>query len=121
MKRVFLADAHPDERRALRLLLTHLEMKVVGEAADWSTVLGQAAALQPDMVLVEWGLVNQDRGLLDLRKACSPAVKIVLISSLDDWQQAAQFSGADEFISKGETSDRVAERLQAAAANIGLE
>ena len=45
------------------------------------------------------------------------AVVIVLISQLDARQQAALSAGADSFISKGETPDRVAERLLSAAAN----
>ena len=44
MTRVFLADAQPEERSALRLLLLDLNMEVVGEAADWPTTLAQATA-----------------------------------------------------------------------------
>jgi CheY-like chemotaxis protein len=40
------------------------------------------------------------------------------MSNLDARQQAAQASGADSFVSKSETPDRVAERLQAAAAAV---
>ncbi len=42
MTRVYLADAQPEERSALRLLLLDLKMEIVGEAADWSTTLAQA-------------------------------------------------------------------------------
>jgi hypothetical protein len=34
MTRVYLADAHVDERAALRLLLLNLKMEIVGEAAN---------------------------------------------------------------------------------------
>jgi len=47
------------------------------------------------------------------------ALVIVLISHLDARQQAAFSAGADAFISKGETLERVAERLHAAAEGIG--
>jgi len=53
-----------------------------------------------------------------LRRACPAALVIILISHLDARQQAALSSGADAFISKGETPERVAERLQVAAAGI---
>lgn len=121
MKRVYLADAHPVERSALRLLLVDLNLKIVGEAADWPTALRLAPATRPDMILIDWGLVNagSGTGLIDLRKACSSAVVIVLISQLDARDQAAISAGADAFISKGETSERVAERLRSAAATIG--
>jgi len=52
MKRAFLADAQPDERSALRLVLQDLNMQVVGEAADWPTVSPTAAK---ELVLCESG------------------------------------------------------------------
>ena len=58
------------------------------------------------------------RPLVELRKACPTALVIVLISHLDARHQAALSVGADAFISKGETPDRVAERLRLAAASI---
>jgi len=119
MTRVYLADARADERAALRLLLLDLKMEVVGEAADWSTTLTQAPATHLDMLLVDWDLLPGDLGvqsLAELRLACPNAILVVLISHLDAHQQAALSAGADMFISKGETPERVVERLQAAAA-----
>jgi DNA-binding NarL/FixJ family response regulator len=120
MKRVFLADAQPDERLAFRLILQDLKMQVVGEAADWFTMLAQAPATNPDMLMVDWGLVDAGIGadLAELRMACPAAVVIVLISHLDARQQAAISAGADAFISKGETSEQVVERLRDAVASI---
>jgi DNA-binding NarL/FixJ family response regulator len=59
MKRVYLADAQTEERSALRLMLLHLDLQVVGEAADWPTALAQAPVTRPDMVVVDWDLVAQ--------------------------------------------------------------
>jgi DNA-binding NarL/FixJ family response regulator len=122
MKRAFLADALPDERSAFRLILQDLNMQVVGEAGDWPTVLALAPATRPDLVVVDWGLVADESGaaLPKLREACPAAVVIVLISHLDPRHQAALSAGADSFISKGETSERVAERLRDAVASIAL-
>lgn len=117
MTRVFLADSQPDVRSALLLLLQDLNMQVVGNAADWSTALTQAAEIQPDMLVVDWDLIPTGTSLLELRATCPVSVVIVLISSLDARQQAALSAGADSFISKSETPDRVAERLRAAAAS----
>ena len=121
MKRVYIADSHPDERSALRLLLVDLNLKIVGESADWPTTLRLAPATRPDMVLVDWGLVANGSGnsLVELRRACPAAVVIVLISHLDARQQAAISAGADAFISKGETSERVVERLRTAVVSLG--
>jgi DNA-binding NarL/FixJ family response regulator len=120
MKRVYLADANPDERLVFRLILQDLEMQVVGEAADWPTVLAQAPATNPDMLMVDWGLVAGGSGadLGELRMACPVALVIVLISYLGAREQAALSAGADAFISKGETSDRVVERLRDAVTSI---
>ena len=117
MTRVYLADAKPDERSALRLLLLDLKMEVVGEAADWFTTLAQAPVSRTDMLLVDWDLlpIAPSAALEELRKVCPAALIVVLINHLDARQQAALSAGADAFISKGETPERVAERLRAAA------
>ncbi len=120
MTRVYLADARLDERSALRLLLLDLKMEVVGEAADWLTTLAQAPVSHADMLLVDWDLLPESptAALEKLREACPAALVIVLISHLDARQQAALSAGADAFISKGETPERVAERLRNVAASI---
>jgi DNA-binding NarL/FixJ family response regulator len=120
MTRVFIADGKTEERSALRLLLLDLKMDVAGEAADWPTTLAQAPVSQTDMLLIDWNMLpNSPTAALDeLRRACPAALVIVLISHLDARQQAALSSGADAFISKSETPDRVAERLRAVAASV---
>ena len=123
MTRVYLADAQHEERSALHLLLLDLNMVVVGEAADWTTTLAQAPATLLDMLLVDWDLLPVSQGvqsLAELRLACPNAIVVVLISHLDARQQAALSAGADAFISKGETPERVAERLRAAAESIRI-
>lgn len=118
MTRVYIADAIPEERSALRLVLLDLKMDIAGEAADWATALAQAPVSRADMLLIDWGLLpNSPTTALDeLRKACPAALVIILISHLDARQQAALSAGADAFISKGETPDRVAGRLHSIAA-----
>jgi DNA-binding NarL/FixJ family response regulator len=121
MTRVYLADAQPEERSALRLLLLDLEMEVVGEAADWDSTLANAPTTLLDMLLVDWDLLPIHLGvqaLAELRAACPNAIVVVIISHLDARQQAALSAGADAFISKGETPERVAERLRLAAENV---
>jgi len=122
MTRVYLADAKPEERSALRLLLLDLMMVVVGEAADWTSALAQIPTSRIDMLVVDWDLLpsDQNAALDELRKACPDALVIVLVSHLDARQQAALSAGADAFISKGETSERVAERLRLAAASVRI-
>ena len=121
MTRVYVADAKPEERAALRLVLLDLKMEVVGEATDWFTTLAQAPTRRTDMLLIDWDLLpsaSPGAALDELRKACPAALVIILISHLDARQQAALSAGADAFISKGETPERVAERLRLVAASV---
>lgn len=121
MTRVYVADARPEESSALRLLLLDLKMEVVGEASDWFTTLVQVPISGVDMLLVDWDLLpnNAPNIAVDgLRKACPSALVVVLISQQDARKQAAISVGADVFISKGETPERVAEHLRSAAANV---
>ena len=120
MTRVYLASAKPEDRSALRLLLLDLNMEVIEEAADWATTLARAPHSRADMLLVDWDLLpnGSNTALDELRKARPTALVIILLSHLEARQQAALSSGADAFISKGETPERVAERLRLAAASI---
>jgi DNA-binding NarL/FixJ family response regulator len=120
MTRVFIADAKPEERSALRLVLQDLKMEVVGEAADWDETLIWAPTSKLDMFLVDWDLLPESPtvALETLREACPGALVIILISHLDARQQAALSAGADAFISKNEMPERVAERLRLVAEGI---
>jgi len=117
MTRVYLADAKPAERSALRQILLGLKMEVVGDPGDWSTTLAQAPISRTDMLLVDWDLLpsTPSAALEELRKACPAALVIVLISHLDARQKAALSPSADAFISKGELPECIAERLRKAA------
>jgi DNA-binding NarL/FixJ family response regulator len=123
MTRVFVADARSEERSALRLLLQDMKMEVVGEAVDWPTTLAGVSVCKTDMLLVDWDLLPSEpnAALKILRKTCPVALVIVLISHLTALQQAALSAGADAFISKGETPERVAERLRTVAARMMVD
>jgi DNA-binding NarL/FixJ family response regulator len=120
MTRVYLAVGFTQERSALRLMLLDLKMELAGEAGDWSTAIAEAPVSRADMLLVDWDLLPTAPGLAidKLRKACPVGLVIVLISHLDARQQAALSAGADAFISKGETPERVAEHLRTVAASV---
>jgi DNA-binding NarL/FixJ family response regulator len=114
MTRVYLADAIPEELSALRLMLLDIKMEVVGEAADWATVLAQVPDRSIDILLIDWDLLpsSPSAALEILRNACPAALVIILISQLDARHQAALSAGADVFISKEEMPERIAARLR---------
>ena len=109
MTKVFIAGTRPEERFALSLMMRDLHLDVVGEAADWATTLSEVPESGTDILLVDWDILPGSPHIpLDgLREACPQSMAIVLISRLDARQQAALSSGADTFISKAETADRV--------------
>lgn len=119
MTRVYIADAKAEERTALRLLVLDLEMNVAGEASDWPTTLAEVPHNHVDVLLIDWDLLPETPGaeMNKLRKQCPSELVIIIISYLDARHQAAYSVGADAFISKGETSDRVAEYLRKAASH----
>lgn len=122
MVRVYIANARAEERSALRLMVHNLHMEVVGNASDWLTTLAQAPTTNLNMLIVDWDLLpaNAATSLAALRQVCSDAIVIILTSHLDARQQAAQSTGADAFISKGEIPNRLADRLRAAAKTLDV-
>jgi DNA-binding NarL/FixJ family response regulator len=123
MTRVYIADAKPEERSALRLLVLDLEMEVAGEAADWFTTLVQVPTSRVDILLVDWDLLPSNTpnlALNELRTACPAALVVVLISHLDARRQAALSVGADAFISKEDAPERVIEQMRSVVASIPI-
>lgn len=120
MNRVYLADPHAEDRTALKSLLRDVNLFVVGEAADWATLSADAPRSRANMVIVDWELVPNDpvSSLAGLRTTYPQPVVIVLTSRDNSGLQAERSSGADSFISKAETPDRVAAVLRAAAARV---
>jgi NarL family two-component system response regulator LiaR len=59
--RILLVDDHAIVRKGLRALMMEIEdIAVVGEAADGQQAIKQAAALQPDVILMDIVMPNMD-------------------------------------------------------------
>jgi DNA-binding NarL/FixJ family response regulator len=105
---VLIVDDHAAFRASARLLLETEGFEVVGEAADGSSAIEQAAALSPDLVLLDIQLPDIDgfevaRHVLD---ADGSAPAVILISSRDggDFGPMVASSGARGFVTKAELS-----------------
>ena len=120
MIRVYLADAMPEERSALRLMLLDLKMEIAGEADNWLTTLAEVPICSTDLLVVDWKLLPDAPNaiLVELRRACPKALAIILIGGFEARQQTALSAGADGLISKGDLPERVAEHLSSIAAKI---
>lgn len=101
--RVLIVDDHPDFRRAARLLLVAGGYDVVGESDSAAAAYADAAALRPDVVLLDIAL--PDGSGLDVARRLvaddDPPV-VVLISSRDGggFRTAAAECGALGFLPK---------------------
>ena len=105
MATVLVVDDHAPFRDAARALLTLDGFDIVGEAADGRAALAAAAALQPDVVVLDVGLPDMS-GLevaAELAEAGAKAA-VVLVSSraLADGGRCASRTGVRGFIPKDE-------------------
>lgn len=107
--RILLTDDQPKVRFALRALLEQQpDLEVAGEAVDTGDLLARAAAASPDLVLLDWqlrGLAAVD-ALFALRRV-SPGVVVIVLSSRPEMRQAALDAGADAFVSKTDSPERL--------------
>jgi DNA-binding NarL/FixJ family response regulator len=106
-KTVLIVDDHPSFRVSARRMLEADGYDVVGEAADGTSAIDAAGALQPDLVLLDIRLPDLDGFKVAERLAANgrtPA--IVLTSSRDrsDFGYEIDASAADGFIPKSELS-----------------
>ena len=101
---VLIADDHPVVRQGLRVLLSlHSDIEVVGEASDGAEAVELAAAVAPDVVLLDLKLPGLDGlGVLaELRDAGLPARVLVLTSVADPASvTVAMRAGAAGFLYK---------------------
>lgn len=104
---VLIVDDHPGFRARARALLESEGYAIVGEAADGSSALAQAAALAPDLVLLDVQLPDMNGFAVAERLVASQAtVRVVLTSSRDreDYGARIDASPARGFIAKAELS-----------------
>jgi DNA-binding NarL/FixJ family response regulator len=107
--RILLADDQPKVRLGLRLLLEQEEWaRVVGEAAEAQSLLAQAEATQPDLVLLDWSLQGSERpDLLSALRGCCPGLAVVVLSGQPEAEQDALAAGADAFVSKADPPEQL--------------
>jgi DNA-binding NarL/FixJ family response regulator len=102
---VLIVDDHPGYRTQARSLLESEGFEVVGEAGDAASALDAAAALRPDVVLLDVRLPDRDGFAVSTLLAASPEPPVVvLISSRDAgaYRRRLAASPARGFIAKSE-------------------
>ena len=104
----------------MRDFLTLLEdLEIVGEAADGAAAIEQAAALRPDVVVMDLLMPGVDGIEATARiRASNPDIEIVAITSFVEEARivAALEAGASGFLLKDAEADELAAAIRAAAA-----
>jgi two-component system NarL family response regulator len=103
--RILIVDDVPQVRRELRTLLPLVDdIEIVGEAENGQSAIELAAALQPDVILmdVELPIVGGITATRSIKQA-NPARRVVILSIHNDEavRAAARSAGADDFVDKG--------------------
>jgi DNA-binding NarL/FixJ family response regulator len=103
--RILTVDDHPMVRDGLRsMLLTADDLEVVGEASTAGEAVTQAEALQPDVVLLDVQLPDED-GLTALRriKAVVPTTNVLMVTMHENAAYVTQAItwGAAGYVLKG--------------------
>ncbi|MEZ4769837.1 MAG: response regulator [Caldilineales bacterium] len=120
--RVLLADDQDRVRYALRALLTlQTDTVIAAEAVNVAELLDLASLTNPDLILVDWELpgLAMSAALPVLHRLC-PASQIVVLSGIPEARVAALAAGADAFVSKGQSPERLLNALSARRAQLGL-
>jgi DNA-binding NarL/FixJ family response regulator len=117
--RVLLVDDQALFREALATLLdVRADIEVVGEAADGDEALRRAAALSPDVVLMDLRMPVLD-GVAATRRLRveRPEVRVIALTTFDDDEEvfAALRAGAVGYLLKDVSSERLVEAIGAAA------
>lgn len=112
--RVLVADDRPEVRSALRLLLEQdTDIVVAGEAPRIENFLAQVQAACPDLVLLDWDLPGlQPSDLLPALRWQCPCLLLVALGSRREDERSALSAGADAFISKTDSPERLLPALK---------
>ena len=115
--RVLIVDDVPQVRRELRTLLPLLDaIDIVGEAENGQSAIELAAALRPDVILMDVEMPMMD-GLAATRliKQQCPQCRVIILSIYNDEavRAKARSAGADDFVDKGAPLAALLQAIQA--------
>ncbi len=115
--RILTVDDHPLFRDGVRTLLNSIsQAEVVGEAATGEEAVSQAAALQPDVILMDIQMPGLS-GIEATRRILSanPSIGIIVLTMFDDDDSvfAAMRAGARGYVLKGADQTEILHVIEA--------
>ncbi len=117
--RVLLVDDTPDVRLLVRMLISERpDLEVVAEAGNGHEAIDLAAALHPDLIVLDIAMPELD-GIAALRglRAAAPASRVVILSAFarESQEAATRAAGATAYVEKSIATDRLVDELLAGA------
>src|SRR5215467_9492529 len=115
--RLLIADDHPFYRQGVRAMLSGVpELEVVGEAATGEEAVALAAALQPEVILMDLKMPGTN-GIEATRRirSTSPHIQILVITMFEDDDSvfAAMRAGARGYVLKDADQDELVRAVTA--------
>ncbi|PRI11513.1 response regulator [Leucobacter massiliensis] len=120
--RVLLADDHGMIREGLRMILEAHGIEVVGEAADGAAAVRNAAALRPDVVLMDLRMPGTDGVSATREIVGARTAEVLALTSFDEDELvfAAIRAGAAGFLLKTTAAEELVEAVRRVAGGDGV-
>jgi DNA-binding NarL/FixJ family response regulator len=111
--RILIADDQKRARRSLKALLaTSIPEPEIWEASSGDEAMRLAEQMRPNLIVMDVRMPGID-GLVATRgiKSRWPKIKVLVLSMYPGYREKAREAGADLFVSKGESPERLLSAL----------
>ncbi|MBP2436968.1 response regulator [Microbacterium amylolyticum] len=122
MIRVLIADDHAAVRAGVRAVLDMTDdIDVIGEASDGQSAVAQAAALEPDVVLMDIRMPGVD-GIAGTAQLTDRGIPVLILTTfaVDDYVDGALAAGAAGYLLKTAEPEDIADGVRRVAAGEGV-
>lgn len=116
--RVAIVDDHSVVRQGMRMLLTDMNMDVVGEAASGNGAVDLAESQKPDVMLLDIRMKDGDGiGAIPHIKSVSPLTQVIMLTTYSNpaYLSQAMQAGAIGYLLKESDIEEIVDAIQIAA------